>query len=184
MLIGIMGSIGSGKSTVADYLVKNHGFIEYSFAKPLKQIAEILQFEHHQIYGTQDEKLEINKFWGISGREFLQKFGTEICRDTLPTIIPNMNMNNNTLWIRLFEKMYSPDKNIVISDVRFTDEINKIKELGGFIIKIERPSECTQKSDYQKHSSELSTSNIVPDYLILNNQTIEKLYENIDNFLY
>ena len=36
MLIGIVGLIGSGKDTVAERLVKKHGFVKDSFAKSLK----------------------------------------------------------------------------------------------------------------------------------------------------
>jgi len=73
MIIGISGFIGSGKTTAANYLVQK-GFKEYSMAGPLKKIAEIFHFELHQLYGTQEQKLELNKYWNISGREFLQKF--------------------------------------------------------------------------------------------------------------
>lgn len=98
-VIGFAGAIGSGKSTASSILVE-HGFTEYSFAKPLKEIAKILGFEHYEVYGTQQEKEASSKEWGISGRKFLQIFGTEICRETLPSHFPEMKQ----VWIRLFEK--------------------------------------------------------------------------------
>ena len=87
MIIGISGEIGCGKTTVCKYLKNEHQFIEYNFANPLKQIGTILGFSDKELYGTQQDKLLINPLWGVSGREFMQKFGTEVVRDTLPTIL-------------------------------------------------------------------------------------------------
>lgn len=144
VLLGITGKIGSGKSTVTEYLKSRYNMLEYMFAGPLKKIAIALGFEEQQIYGTQEQKLEVNKFWGISGRKFLQVFGSEVCRDYLPKVLPDMNLNNSTLWVRLFEKFYedmllAKKKSIVCSDVRFEDESNSIKARGGIVIGIERP---------------------------------------------
>jgi hypothetical protein len=110
------------------------------FAKPLKDIAVILGFEQHQVFGTQEQKLETNKFWGISGRKFLQVFGSEVCRDFVPKALPDMDFNHKTMWVRLFEKYYSDnkDKPIVVSDVRFEDESDTIRSLGGYVIRVER----------------------------------------------
>lgn len=184
MLIGISGEIGSGKSTLSDFIVSKYGFIEYSFAKPLKEIAMILGFEPHQLYGTQEDKLETNNFWNISAREFLQKFGTEVCRDFLPRVIPKMSLNGQTLWVRLFEKFYldNRDKNIIISDVRYLDEAASIKKLGGYIIRIEREKFIPREiplfvNNINFHKSETEMSHIVSDYKIINNSTKEKLFE-------
>ena len=40
--IGLLGNKGSGKDTLADYLVKEKNFVKYSFAKPIKDIAKIM----------------------------------------------------------------------------------------------------------------------------------------------
>ena len=37
MIIGIVGNKNVGKDTLADYLVKEKGFIKYAFADPLKE---------------------------------------------------------------------------------------------------------------------------------------------------
>ncbi len=141
IIIGLCGAIGCGKSTAAEYFVSNHGFVELSFAKPLKEIALQLGFNHDEVYGDQKQKSEINEELGISGREFLQKFGTEIMRDTFSKVLPNYNLNNRKIWCRLMEltiKKINSDR-IVISDCRFPDEEKLIKDLGGYMIRINRP---------------------------------------------
>ena len=141
ILIGITGKIGAGKTISAKILEHAHNFQEYTMAGPLKSIALALGFTYKEVNGTQEEKLVKNKYWDISGREFLQKFGTDICRDILPNVI-NMNLNNRTLWCRVFENYYNENKNLfpymVVSDCRFKDELDLIKELGGVTVKIVR----------------------------------------------
>jgi hypothetical protein len=178
MLLGISGEIGCGKSTVADALTKNHGYVEYSFATPLKNMAICAGFEHHQVFGTQEQKLEINQFWGVSGREFLQRFGSEVCRDFVPQVLPNMRFNGKTMWVRLFEKFKADNcsKNVVVSDVRFEDESQTIHENGGVIIRIVRGDLATQAvhASVSLHKSETQASKIK-----LNNGSLEALYEKM-----
>lgn len=179
-LIGVSGKIGCGKSTVVEYLKKRYNFEEYSFAKPLKELAVILGFKPHQVNGTQEDKLEVNEFWGISGRRFLQVFGSEVCRDYLPTVLPEMRLNGTTLWVRLFEKHYQECKgNLAIGDLRFVDECEKVKELGGIVIKIVRGNSKGESS----HQSEAIIDSVKPDFVIMNNGSLEDLYKKIDQLL-
>ena len=195
LLIMLTGSIGSGKSTAAEILTK-YNFIEDFFAKPLKDFGLSLGFEHHQIYGTQEQKLEINQFWGISGREFLQKFGSEVCRDALPGIIPGMNFNNRTLWARVMESKIQKHKRLVISDGRFLDEAALVKEYKGVIIRLKRrPAGNTTVNtsvdtsadkpigDFTTHKSETEISAIKADYEIDNNGSLEDLENQLIGIL-
>ena len=151
IVIGISGKSGSGKTFAKNFITKKYGFVEYSFASPLKKIGLALGFKKKQLYGTQEEKLEINEEWGISGREFMIKFGTEICRDALPSVIPQMEK----LWIKCFEIFINkiehenkriefinqyengcktqPVRGIIIDDVRFKDEVKFIQKVGVII---------------------------------------------------
>ncbi len=183
ILLGVNGEIGCGKSTVVEYLESKHGFREYMFAMPLKQMAVSAGFEPHQVFGTQEQKLEINEFWGISGREFLQVFGSEVCRDQLPRALPKMKFNGLTLWVRLFEKFLATQlsKNIAVSDVRFADESQTIKKHNGLVVRIVRPGvQNNQPVAVQKHVSETQATMIAPNVILTNNGTLEILYKKLD----
>ena len=181
-LICLIGNIGVGKSTVCEIFIQN-GYDELTFAGPVKEIGMILGFEKQELYGTQEDKLEKNKFWGVSGREFMQKFATDIMRNELTKHI-NMNMDGNgkTIWVRLCEKniisKLKENKKIIVSDGRFPDEIDMIKKLGGKIIKIER------NNNYDiTHLSESYINKIKSDIIIENNQSFEDLKNKIKNLI-
>lgn len=165
-LIGIVGNIGSGKTSTASIL-KQYGFQEYSFADPLKQIGKIFKFSDKQLYGTQEDKLEIHPYWGVSSREFLQKLGTDVFRDFVPTILPSFQ----DPWVKLFIYSYSNErKNTVISDVRFQSEAKVIKELGGILIRTKRDNKIVSEGKKETiHASEQEINSIVCDYEIDNN---------------
>lgn len=57
MLIGISGLAGSGKDTVADMLVKSHGFVKVSFGDPLKRICQdVFEFTDDQLWGPSSSR--------------------------------------------------------------------------------------------------------------------------------
>lgn len=187
MLVGIKGKIGSGKTESAKILQSIYPFTEYAMADPIKKIGSILGFTQEELYGTQTQKLEKNKRWDISSREFLQVFGTDICREFLPSKIPQMDK----LWIRCFEIFCSQnrDANIVVSDVRFVEEAESIRKLGGIIIEIQRPEKDSDVRenglvrDPMEHASETESKNIIPDYIIQNDSSIKHLAKELSKII-
>ena len=135
-IIGLAGLMGAGKSTVGKYLRDTYRMDVYAFATPLKKIAEAFGFEHHELYGSQAQKEAINPIWQVSARRFMQTMGTEVFRQAVPQIMPELA----NPWIRIMEnKLTKASKElIVIDDVRFADEAALIRKLGGRIIRVER----------------------------------------------
>jgi hypothetical protein len=184
IIIGLMGDIGCGKSMIAGFLASRHGMLEYSIATPLKQIAICMGFTRNQVFGTQEQKTEINAFWGISGREFLQKFGSEVCRDALPRILPNMALNDSGIWARLMEKKIGETEcDMVVSDVRFKDEALTIWKAGGYLIRIERPDNRHQQPQPSKHISEMEKYSIVPNVILVNDKDPNNAFNKIKHIL-
>lgn len=183
MIIGITGKIGSGKSTVSNYMADAYGFKEYSFASPLKQIGEIFGFTHTELYGTQEQKLEKNEVWGVSARDFLQKVGTELFRDKLQEVLPHIKVKRG-LWSDMFRKKYETHPGLyVISDVRFLDEYQTIKDLGGVVIRVNRNETVNKGGEEHKHRSETVMDCITPDFIILNNGSLHDLKIQIDSIV-
>lgn len=184
-LIGITGRAQTGKSTLAEYLREKHGYEEYSFANPLKEILLILKFRPEELYGTGQQKLVKNKHWGYTGRESMQKIGTEIFREALPKVLPNMER----VWIRLFEieceenKEKGIEKNYIISDIRRLDEAESIRKLGGVIIRTLKTVEDST-AEYRQHSSETEMDKIEADFVVDNDKnSIESARKLIDEYI-
>ena len=69
---------------------------------------------------------------------------------------------------------------VVVTDIRFLHEANKIKEMGGILIKLKRD---TEENEYNAHSSEKENEEIVCDYVFENNGYMIDLYEQFDDMI-
>jgi hypothetical protein len=182
-LIGITGLKRSGKDTGGLFFIK-HGFVKYAFATPLKKACqEIFMFTDEQTEG--DDKEKYDPRWNISARKVFQIFGTEIFRENLTSFFPEMIEIENNFWTYRFKKWYEnqlkQNKNIkiVVTDVRFENEADIIKELGGHIIKVER----NNSENIDMHKSETSIDKIKYDYLVKNNDDISNYYDSLSDIL-
>ena len=80
--------------------------------------------------------------------------------------------------------------NWIITDVRFPNEVQAIKDRGGITIRINRPCSICGGVGYHKldcrpseHQSETALDNAEFDYVIDNNGTIEELIEQVKKIL-
>ena len=198
-VIGIMGKIGSGKSTLSNYLVAEKNFKEFSFADPLKKgLIEIFGMDEKDFYGSQEDKLKINEYWNTNARELCQKVGTNIFRDNINVFLPNLKSNEN-FWVKRthldilkhIEKEnsnISSNKNnkinIVFSDIRFENELNYVKNiLKGNIYYIERSNNINNTKDINIHKSETNYKYLIDKYNVItleNNSSINNLYSNFN----
>ena len=208
MIIGFVGLIGSGKDTAADYLVNFHGFRRDSFAGTLKDaISSIFGWDRTLLEGRTKEAREWREqrdnWWSerlgreITPRWILQYWGTEICRKAFHTDI----------WIASLEhKLLTSNDDIVISDVRFPNEISAIHKANGLVVRIKRGEEpdwlSAAKSFNQGpngnatwalsgaklekakiHASEYSWVGGKIDHTVFNDTTIDSLFEQIKNLV-
>lgn len=202
-IIGVVGFIGSGKDTVADYLQNFHGFRRESFASTLKDaVSNIFGWDRTLLEGRTSEAREwreqVDTWWAtrlniphLTPRWALQYWGTEVGRNSFHTDI----------WIASLEnKLRKSADNIVISDCRFPNEIQSIKNAGGTIVWVQRgplPAwydtailansgnvEAQQTlNKLNVHLSESSWININMNTVIENNSTIDDLYLKLSNLI-
>lgn len=140
MLIGVVGLISSGKGTVGNFLVDTYSFKEESFAKSVKDsVASIFVWDRDLLDGSTLEsrywREQPDDFWSakfgyeVTPRYILQQFGTNVVRDNML----------DSMWINSLEKrIIDSNDDIVITDVRFPNELKFIKEMGGFLIQVNR----------------------------------------------
>lgn len=133
MIILLSGYARAGKDTVADYLVEHKHFEKYAFAEPIYQGLAVMYMNYlantncfptlpgmiDYIKANKNANMPFtNKTW----REGLQNLGTEWGRDFL----------NKDIWILLaleyILSIQNREKNLVISDCRFLNEYEIIKE--------------------------------------------------------
>lgn len=144
MIIGFVGFIGSGKDTAADYLVNFHGFRRDSFASALKDaVANIFGWDRTLLEGrtkaSREWRDQVDPWWAkrlnmpaLTPRWVLQYWGTEVGRKAF----------HDDIWIASLEhRMLSSNDDIVITDVRFPNEIKAIKQAGGKVFRIKRGPE-------------------------------------------
>lgn len=169
MIIGITGKKRAGKDTAAEYLT-SIGFVLYRFADPIKRLcADIFLWDDEHING--DYKETVDERWGISPRKAQQLVGTELFREALPGHSRSFNsITGPDVWVRRFGLWYH-GQDVVIPDVRFPNEADVIKAMGGHIVRIERPGACTT----DPHPSELMMDSIKADYTLTNDGGIDGL---------
>ena len=144
MIIGVCGFIGSGKDTIADYLVNIHQFRRESFANTLKDaVAQVFGWDRDMLEGRTRQSREwrerVDPWWAkrlnmpdLTPRWVLQHWGTEVCRRAF----------HDDIWIAALEnKLRNSQDDIVISDCRFPNEIKSIKAAGGIVVRVARGAE-------------------------------------------
>ena len=209
MIIGFVGFIGSGKDTAADYLVNFHEFRRDSFANTLKDAcAAVFGWDRVLLEGRTKEAREwreqVDPWWAerlgmpnLTPRWILQYWGTEVCRTGF----------HDDIWIASLEnKMRKTGDNIVISDVRFPNEIKAIHNAGGIVVRVKRgdvpewyaAAESMNKGptrnmnwaiskkkieDLGIHASETAWVGQPIDVVVDNNGTIDDLFQQIKNLV-
>lgn len=204
MIIGFVGLIGCGKGAASDILVDKHGFIKESFANGVKDAtAPIFGWDRVMLEGDTDEsriwRETPDPFWSEKlGKPFtprlaLQLMGTDAGR----------NIFHKDLWVHSLLKRVDPNKNYVISDVRFPNEIDMIRQAGGRVIRVSRGpepvwyehaksfnyitsfdgSKQTMKDYPDVHYSEWAWVGKSFDDTIKNDGTLKELEEKVDQLI-
>lgn len=176
VLVGLIGKKRSGKSTATDHLISKYGFDEVSWAYPLKEIIgrELFNLTTEQLYGGDEHREVVIPEWGMSSRQILQIVGTDMFRKYWPDF-----------WVKVgiqrIHKLVSrdPHRRIVISDCRFPNECDTIKELGGKIIRIVRKDLTSTDT----HPSETAVDDYEEDLTIISGEGIDKLKRLIDMYM-
>lgn len=164
MLVGLSGYARCGKDTAAFFLIEERGFVRRSFADVMRSALLVLDpwvdtegafqrlSEVVAQYGWEDAK----SFPEV--RRLIQVYGTEAGRQ----------VHGDDCWVdAVFRSL--PEGNVVITDVRFPNEGDRIKAHGGQVWRIRRPGYGPVTS----HTSELSMETYPFDLFMVNDASPE-----------
>lgn len=202
-LVGLCGYAQSGKDTTAQHLL-NLGWHRVAFADTLRDVLDALNpiadlnyrldlggfaTENGPMTGDALDGLELQLYpfrvkqitkqtgWDAAKttypeiRKLLQRLGTEAGRDII----------GEHLWVHKGEeKIEKLDGPVVVTDVRFQNELFMIRRRGGVILWVERPG----VGPVNNHASEHSVLASDADYVINNDGTIEDLERKVQEFLH
>ena len=194
MIVGVCGFIGSGKNTVAEYLVEKHNFVPVSFAAVLKDAcASLFGWDREMLEGKTEEsriqREQVDEFWAerlelpcFTPRFALQYIGTDVMRDNF----------HKDVWVIAAEKRIQKYKNVVISDVRFPNEVKMIYRNAGELWMVRRDLPIWYQDAYyapetmsikhpEVHTSEYSWVRNEFDVYLDNHETLESLYQKVEN---
>jgi hypothetical protein len=176
-ILGLSGWARNGKDTVADHLISKYGYERISFAAPMKEalyrlnpkitINNVVSTPIRigvDIYGWDDLKTH-----GPEVRELLQRFGTEVGRE----------MFGEDFWVNAAIDSIEDGSKVIVSDVRYPNEADAIKKLGGEVWRVVRPGFGAANG----HASEHALNNYEFDYILDNNSGMELLYDSVDSKL-
>lgn len=178
MLIGLAGCKGVGKSTAAEWLWSDYGYVNMAFADKLKDaVANLWGIDREWVDLLKDDLCWVElrtplsaEAKTISWREFLQRFGTEMGRGTF----------DKDFWVdqwsHAYDAIYENDykTKVVVTDVRFLNEAVRIHYYGGCIIEIQRPGH-----EPDGHASEEPLPRDIIDAVVVNDRDLGTFYQRV-----
>jgi hypothetical protein len=161
-LIAFTGKMGAGKTTAAQIMRENaFPVFTVKFAKPLYDLQSII-YEY------------LNMPEPVKDRKLLQFLGTDWGRSI-----------DSQIWIKRWQHEVRhlmsefPGGYIICDDLRFQNEAEAVRNMGGTIIAIEGESRGEFVSEGKRHSSETDMKGIVPNITIKNDGTITRLKDKV-----
>lgn len=174
LVIGLVGHIGSGKTSVSKYLQDNYGAKEYRFSQILMDILDRLYLPHE--------------------RAHLQNLGKSLRAELGKDVIVNAFRHD-------LEKDQS--EMLIVDGIRYENEVEMLKEKGGQLIFVTASPEVryeravargekgeaeitfeqfleSEKAETEKHIEMIEDS---ADYIIDNSGTLDELHEKVDRIM-
>jgi len=175
LLIGLTGKARSGKDTCGRELQLMTDITPYAMAQPIKEAcAVIFNWDHRHLHGELKEV--IDPVYDVTPREAMQKLGTEYGR----------GMINTNLWelraVAEIEAKQAKGEAMVITDLRFDNEAQMVRSMGGIVIEVVRDNPDNIQG-VKGHASEQGISTNLIDFTLENNGTFQQLYTALYNTL-
>ncbi|QNJ56526.1 deoxynucleoside monophosphate kinase [Arthrobacter phage Elezi] len=179
-LIGLIGKKRTGKDTFAAKLVRDHGYTRVALADPLREAALALD----PIVGTfplNSEGVLRVREWRLS--EVIDELGWEKAKDYVPEVrrtlqrlgTESIRSLDDQFWIRTafqrIDTLRADGKPVVVTDVRYPNEADAIREATGYLVRIVRDL----PDDGDSHASEKAMDDYREHLRVPNNGSVEDL---------
>ncbi|MDE2103130.1 MAG: hypothetical protein KGL39_38145 [Patescibacteria group bacterium] len=161
-LVGFAGRKRAGKDTAGAALVAR-GYKRLSFAGPLKAMLRALLMEQGVLPSVIEAMIEgdlrevpSDHLGGCTPRHAMQTLGTQWGRELI----------QRDLWVNAaITSARHSGSPVVFTDVRFQNEVDAIRQAGGIVIRIYRPT--LFRAD--EHESEAGVDSLFVDRELVNN---------------
>lgn len=164
-LIGITGKARAGKDTLAQCFV-GMGYEQVAFAKGVKDVTAYLAGEAVELFYQDDTKEAHCHTLGMTRRRAMQNVGNAM-REAI----------GDHVWVEplLMAWRVAGMPATIVSDVRYPNEAQAIRDAGGIVIQVLRPSIEGLSGDAAAHISEAGIPPKLINYTLLNNGTLDDL---------
>lgn len=161
MEIFLSGKKGSGKTTVANYLVKKHEFCLLGFKDALvKTCSDLFNIPQNWFSELEYKEKAIEKYQ-LSPREIMQRFGTDVCREICEDFWIDKFIDKYEEMIAHPLTWWSDGKvKLVCDDLRFPNELQCAMGMGGRLLRVR----LLGKDDNPTRLKHLTTLNGVEYY--------------------
>lgn len=206
MILGLSGFAGVGKDTVADALCQHHNFAKISLADPLKRVCQdVFGFTDEQLWGPSDLRGKVDVRYPrahsfdrdgrctccgtsvgdahrglecyLTPRYALQLLGTEWGRRCYPDV-----------WVdcvvREARSERHANKNVVIPDVRFKNEVSGLRKHGVLLVRLKRPGFEAPAYDHPSETEQLQIPDSDFDYVFQGGETLDGLDDRVRDMVY
>jgi hypothetical protein len=167
-VIALCGLAYAGKSTIADYLVRDLGYTRIKFADGLKNMLRSLGLDEDEIEGHLKEK-PCALLCGQTPRHAMVTLGTEWGRNL---IHPDLW---TTIWRERVAAITNSGGKVVVDDMRFPNEAAAAAGAGAFRMRVLRPAPKTSVA----HESESYVAALPVDAEVMNDGDIGHLLAQV-----
>lgn len=188
--IALIGKARSGKDTTAERLIKKYAYTRVAFADPLKEMAlradPIVDWEHPDPDEIADGRSSEERD-AVHLSELVDGEGWERAKDDYPEVRRFLQRLGQTqrefdedFWLRIALRKVEAADNwnlpVVVTDVRYLNELLALQNVGFTAVRIVRPA--TETGD--THASETELDSYRTRYTLQNVNHISELHAQID----
>ena len=171
-IIAFTGRKGHGKDSAAFPILEiRHPksalkvWTRVNFADLVKKVCMLVfSLTAEEVYDPLVKEVKLTKYPMETPRSIMQRVGTDLFRNEWGDV-----------WVEAWEREASKHSHVVVTDLRFLNEYNRVKRHWGTVIRIVRSG----MNDSDGHRSETEMSEFGEDIIIENNGSLEDLYEKV-----